>query len=86
MEKRWWCVSCFAQIDLDRHGRCSICGSDAVDRIVRGASGINALEQTPSQSKSLWGFSLNYLRLKLAGHWTGKNATILQQPNWSKRI
>jgi len=86
MEKRWWCVSCFTQIDLDRHGRCSICGSDAVDRIVRGASAMDALEKIPAQSKSLWGFSLKFLRTKLTGHWTGKNASLLQQSSWSKRV
>jgi hypothetical protein len=37
MEKQWWCVSCLAESELDTHGRCSACGSDAVDRIVGGA-------------------------------------------------
>jgi hypothetical protein len=36
MKKQWWCVSCLAEIELDNHGRCSACGSDAVDRIERG--------------------------------------------------
>ncbi len=86
MEKRWWCASCFAQMELDTHGRCSTCGSDAVDRIVRKANGMNANEQTPTPRKPLWGFSLNYWRMKLTGHWTGKSASILQQVNWSKRV
>ena len=73
MEKRWWCASCFTQMNLDIHGRCSICGSDAVDRIVRGASGMNAHEQTPGPSKSLWGLSLQYWKTKL-GKWMGGNA------------
>jgi hypothetical protein len=34
MEKQWWCVSCLTEVDLDTHGRCSGCGSDAVDMIV----------------------------------------------------
>jgi hypothetical protein len=42
MEKEWWCVSCLAEIDLDNHGRCGACGSDAVDRIERGAFAMNA--------------------------------------------
>ncbi len=37
MEKQWWCVNCLTPIELDIHGRCSTCGSDAVDRIERGA-------------------------------------------------
>jgi hypothetical protein len=87
MEKRWWCVSCFTQIDLDRHGRCSICGSEAVDRIiVRGASAMDGLEKIPAPSKSPWGFSLNYWRTKLAGYWIGKKTSMPQQPNYSKRV
>lgn len=39
--KQWWCVSCLAQIALDRHGRCSMCGSDSVDRIERGTFQLN---------------------------------------------
>jgi hypothetical protein len=77
MEKRWWCASCFTHIDLDMHGRCSICGSDAVDRIVvRDASAVKALEK-PAPPKSLWSLSINYFRMKLAGHWTGKQAGML---------
>jgi len=34
MRKQWLCVSCLEQIALDSHGRCSTCGSDAVDRIM----------------------------------------------------
>ncbi len=32
---QWWCASCLAQIALDNHGRCSACGSDAVDRVAK---------------------------------------------------
>jgi hypothetical protein len=85
MEKRWWCASCFTQIDLDRHGRCSVCGSDAVDRIiVRQSSAMKALEK-PAASRSLWSFSLHYLKMKLAGHWIGKNSSALPQVSCSKR-
>jgi hypothetical protein len=42
MEKQWWCVSCLAEIELDTHGRCGACGSDAVDRIERGTFSMNA--------------------------------------------
>ena len=33
MKKEWFCVSCLVETDLDIHGRCSSCGSDAVDRV-----------------------------------------------------
>ena len=36
MKTQWWCVSCLTQIELDHHGRCGNCGSDAVDRIEHG--------------------------------------------------
>jgi Zn finger protein HypA/HybF involved in hydrogenase expression len=41
MKTQWWCVSCLTQIQLDSHGRCSNCGSDAVDRIEHGAFAMN---------------------------------------------
>ena len=28
--KHWWCAGCEAEVGLDRHGRCGICGSEAV--------------------------------------------------------
>jgi hypothetical protein len=31
----WWCPSCAAKTQIDRHGRCAYCGSDGVDRIGR---------------------------------------------------
>jgi len=33
--KPWYCVNCHAVINLDKHGRCEVCGSDAVDVAVR---------------------------------------------------
>lgn len=32
---QWFCASCLSQIALDNHGRCSTCGSDAVDRVAK---------------------------------------------------
>jgi predicted RNA-binding Zn-ribbon protein involved in translation (DUF1610 family) len=37
IKKQWRCLSCLAEIELDTHGRCSSCGSDAVYRIGRAA-------------------------------------------------
>lgn len=31
--KHWWCAGCEAEVGLDRHGRCGICGSEAVDLV-----------------------------------------------------
>ncbi len=52
MKTQWWCVSCLTQIQLDNHGRCSNCGSDAVDRIEHGAFEMNV---TRTQSAPLSG-------------------------------
>jgi len=35
VERHWWCVDCRVPTDLDRHGRCGSCGSDAVDMMIR---------------------------------------------------
>lgn len=43
MNKQWLCVNCLTQIDLDIHGRCTACGSDAVGW--RGSSFIVVDEQ-----------------------------------------
>jgi hypothetical protein len=29
--KHWWCMECQAKVVLDKHGRCEICESEAVD-------------------------------------------------------
>ena len=31
--KRWWCMGCQAQVRLNKHGRCEVCESEAVDLI-----------------------------------------------------
>ena len=47
MKKQWFCVSCISQIELDIHGRCSVCGSDAVERMAQGATLMIQQEHTP---------------------------------------
>ena len=34
-DRTWWCADCRVPTDLDRHGRCGTCGSDAVDVMMR---------------------------------------------------
>ncbi len=46
MQSRWCCIDCVSEIDLDTHGRCGTCGSDAVDRI--GRTGNRASSDTPA--------------------------------------
>jgi hypothetical protein len=33
--ERWWCLDCRAVAELNRHGRCECCGSEAVDVLDR---------------------------------------------------
>gem|GEM_PF-6168072 len=35
VNRNWWCADCRVPTDLDRHGRCGTCGSDAVDMMSR---------------------------------------------------
>lgn len=32
---RWWCMDCRSAVELDRHGRCACCKSEAVDSMER---------------------------------------------------
>ncbi len=38
MTNPWWCIDCRTPVELDRHGRCHNCGSDAVDLMERPAA------------------------------------------------
>jgi Zn finger protein HypA/HybF involved in hydrogenase expression len=29
--KYWWCMECQVEVGLDKHGRCEVCESEAVD-------------------------------------------------------
>jgi hypothetical protein len=33
--ERWWCLDCRGVTELNRHGRCECCGSEAVDVLDR---------------------------------------------------
>jgi len=52
MKKQWFCVSCISQIELDTHGRCSTCGSDAVERMAQGATLMIQQEHTTVRPES----------------------------------
>lgn len=40
---RWWCMDCRSAIELDKHGRCESCESEAVDSLnPRGGQGGSA--------------------------------------------
>lgn len=31
--RHWWCGNCMETVELNMHGRCKACGSDAVDKL-----------------------------------------------------
>ena len=35
---RWWCMDCRSAVELDMHGRCESCESEAVDSMERCGS------------------------------------------------
>jgi hypothetical protein len=34
----WWCIDCRVRVELNRHGRCQLCDSDAVDTMERAGT------------------------------------------------
>lgn len=76
MKRQWWCASCLAQIDLDSHGRCSSCGSDAVDLIKGGAL---AVEAAKPQSTSRLDFLFKPIEW---GFWRGTERPVALTGKW----
>jgi hypothetical protein len=53
----FFCCDCRTVRELDRHGRCSCCGSDAIDIAVRPAMTIEGIATTyvgADQLEALW--------------------------------
>jgi hypothetical protein len=51
--ERWWCIDCRAPVDLNSHGRCECCDSEAVDTMERNymqASAATMVLATSSES------------------------------------
>lgn len=48
--KHWWCAGCEAEVGLDKHGRCGICGSEAVDLVVPEDELSRPVSATPTDS------------------------------------
>jgi len=43
MLNRWWCMDCRSTVNLDRHGRCGSCESEAVDPFRPGTRDASSL-------------------------------------------
>ena len=52
---RWHCMDCRSEVDLDRHGRCGCCGSEAVDSMEQrgGLTGVISAAQTEGSGASI---------------------------------
>jgi hypothetical protein len=53
---RWWCMDCRTVVELNKHGRCARCESEAVDSMERGstkpASMVHGTAETVSPAAS----------------------------------
>ena len=45
---RWYCMDCRAEVELDKHGRCGCCESEALDSMEPrgGLTGLISMAQT----------------------------------------
>jgi hypothetical protein len=48
--KHWWCMECKAKVGLDKHGRCEICESEAVDLLFTYGELNHPVSTTPTDS------------------------------------
>jgi hypothetical protein len=48
--KHWWCMECKAKVGLDKHGRCEICESEAVDLLFTDGELNPPVSMTPTDS------------------------------------
>jgi hypothetical protein len=46
MNNTWWCMDCRSSVELDKHGRCESCESEAVDPLDRNGSLANAVSMS----------------------------------------
>jgi rRNA maturation endonuclease Nob1 len=50
--KLWWCVECQAKVELGKHGRCGMCGSEAVDLLPEDGELNRSASAVPTVSDS----------------------------------
>ncbi len=51
---RWYCMDCKSEVELDRHGRCGSCESEAVDSMEQrgGLTGVISMAQPEASASS----------------------------------
>ncbi|MGH9773830.1 MAG: hypothetical protein ACRD50_02660 [Candidatus Acidiferrales bacterium] len=51
--RKWWCADCIQPTQIDKHGRCGVCGSNAIDAAQRHATFCEETvppQETPAQA------------------------------------
>jgi hypothetical protein len=54
----WWCMDCLADVELNEHGRCGCCDSEAVDPGDQrgGVTAQAAMAESVSRNSSNWAY------------------------------
>ena len=50
----WFCLDCTSIVELNKHGYCSVCGSNAVDIASRDKALLRAKQTEIEQLEALW--------------------------------
>jgi hypothetical protein len=58
MMSHWWCMDCLADVDLNKHGRCGCCDSEAVDPVDQrgGVPAQAAMAEASASNSSNWAY------------------------------
>jgi hypothetical protein len=63
VSRNWWCADCRVPTDLDRHGRCGTCGSDAVDMASRPNQLATVTAMQPEKENAVLDVFSRYIRV-----------------------
>ncbi len=50
--KYWWCMECQTEVQLDKHGRCETCESEAVDLLPKEGESANTISTAAMEADS----------------------------------
>jgi Zn finger protein HypA/HybF involved in hydrogenase expression len=52
----WWCMDCLAEVELDTHGRCGSCESEAVDSVDERAGLIRPVSLVQTNATNVYSY------------------------------
>lgn len=67
MTHTWWCVDCRKLTELNKHGYCARCGSDAVDIVSMQATLPSGFKKLVFYRKLKYGGRLRYILVQRKG-------------------